>query len=75
MRDMRHFIVARSRSGWGVAVESDLLAEFPEAAQALDHAKDLAGEADVRGEESSVIDLSEADIDMPMLIGIEPKLH
>lgn len=58
---MRYFIIAKSRDGWGVALDSDLLCEFTDIDQAKQHARELCEVATFRGEDYDVLDLSEAD--------------
>jgi hypothetical protein len=58
-----HFIVARSRNGWGVCLDADLLSEHPDAAQARNVAIRLMEEARGEGELTSLVDLSSADDD------------
>jgi len=56
-----HFIVARSRNGWAVNVESDFLSEHRHAEGARDEAAMLADAATREGELATFIDLSERE--------------
>jgi hypothetical protein len=56
-----HFIVAKSRHGWAVNVESDLLSEHPDAEEARDEATMLAHEAERDGASATLVDLSRCD--------------
>ena len=58
---MRYFIIARSKAGWGVALESDLLAEFNDLAGAQTHAQAMCETATFLGDDFEVLDLSDAD--------------
>jgi hypothetical protein len=59
---MRYFIISKSRDGWGVALDSDLLEEFPDVEQARAHAQGLCELATFREEAFEVLDLSSADV-------------
>jgi hypothetical protein len=54
-----HFIVAKSRHGWAVNVEADLLSEHEDSATAREEAEFLVEGARREGCEVSLIDLSE----------------
>ena len=56
-----HFIVAKSRNGWGVNVESDLLSEHKHVEEARDEAAMLTDEAERDGATARFVDLSAAD--------------
>jgi hypothetical protein len=53
-----HFIVAKSRNGWAVNVESDFLSEHQHAEGARDEAAMLADAAAREGALASLVDLS-----------------
>jgi hypothetical protein len=57
--DHIHFIVARSRHGWGVNVGADRLSEHPDATSAREEAAMLVEASRRSGHEASLIDLSE----------------
>jgi hypothetical protein len=54
-----HYIVARSRHGWSVNVDADLLSEHEDVRDAREEAAMLAGKAREAGCEASFVDLSE----------------
>jgi hypothetical protein len=54
-----HYIVARSRNGWSVNVEADLLSEHTDVAAARRQATMLAERAKAAGVDASFVDLSE----------------
>jgi hypothetical protein len=54
-----HYIVARSRNGWSVNVDADLLSEHEDVRDAREEAAMLAGKAREAGCEASLVDLSE----------------
>jgi hypothetical protein len=54
-----HYIVARSRNGWAVNVEADLLSEHRDSATARHEAELLVDGAQRDGCEVSLVDLSE----------------
>jgi hypothetical protein len=58
---MQYFIVARSREGWGVARDADLLQEFTDLAGAQQHAAELCADAIDRGDKAAVVDLSDVE--------------
>jgi hypothetical protein len=66
-RGMRYFVIARSRHGWGVALDSDLLAEFPDLGDAQAHATSLRETATFRDPDFDVLDLSEAESDSVLM--------
>jgi hypothetical protein len=63
MSTRTHFIVAKSRNGWGVNVESDLLSEHPHAKEARDAAVKLTDGAKREGEPARFVDLSSPEDD------------
>ena len=58
-----HFIVAKSRNGWAVNVESDLLSEHRHADSARSEASMLTDEAKRDGAPARLVDLSICDDD------------
>jgi hypothetical protein len=72
---MRYFIIAKSRDGWGVALDSDLLGEFADIEHAKEHARDLREAATFRGEEYDVLDLSDAECGDPLMANAETRLN
>jgi hypothetical protein len=54
-----HYIVARSRHGWSVNVEADLLSEHENVQDARQHAAMLTDRAQQAGGQASFVDLSE----------------
>jgi hypothetical protein len=58
MSEHIHFIVTKSRNGWAVNVESDLLSEHRRVEEARDTAAMLADEAERDGAKARFIDLS-----------------
>jgi len=61
MSERIHFIVAKSRNGWAVNVESDLLSEHAQAEGARDEAAMLADAAQRDGALATLVDLSGCD--------------
>jgi len=61
MSERIHFIVAKSRNGWAVNVESDLLSEHARAEGARDEAAMLADAAQRDGALATLVDLSGCD--------------
>jgi len=61
MSKLIHFIVARSRHGWGVNVEADRLSEHPSVEGAREEASMLTNEAEREGASARLVDLSSAD--------------
>lgn len=57
-----HYIITRSRSGWSVSLEADRLSDYPDPEAARAEARRLALEAAERGDEASVVDLSEPPV-------------
>jgi hypothetical protein len=58
MSALIHFIVARSRHGWAVNVEADLLSEHADVREAREEAAMLAADARRAGYPASFVDLS-----------------
>jgi hypothetical protein len=56
---MRHYIIARSRDGWAVAHEADVLKTFVGREEARSFAEELCVEAFARQEQAAVVDLTE----------------
>jgi hypothetical protein len=54
-----HYIVARSRNGWSVNVDADLLSEHEDLEDAREEAAMLADKAREAGCKASLVDLSE----------------
>jgi hypothetical protein len=59
MSERIHFLVVRSRHGWAVNVEADLLSEYADVRQAREEAAMLAELARQEGCAASYLDLSE----------------
>lgn len=59
MRDLVHFIVAKSRHGWGVSVDADLVSERPAREEARAEAESMAANAREAGEPAALLDLSD----------------
>lgn len=64
---MEFIIIAKSKDGWGVAVEGDLVAEFDTPDLARDHAEGLRTASIAAGRAADVVDLSEANTQYPLL--------
>lgn len=71
---MRYFIIAKSREGWGVALDSDLLAEFTDLDGAQAFAGRLCETATFQDPDFEVLDLSEAEGEA-MFMASEPHPH
>ena len=54
-----HYIVSRSRGGWAVNVDADLLTEHQDLAEARALAQMLARQAEAAGTDARFVDLSE----------------
>jgi hypothetical protein len=54
-----HYIVAKSRHGWSVNVDADLLSEYANVEDAREHAAMLTDRAQKAGGAASFVDLSE----------------
>ena len=61
MSERIHFIVAKTRNGWGVNVEADRLSEHPHVEDAREEAAMLTDEAKRDGAPARFVDLSCAD--------------
>lgn len=57
---MEHFVVARSRNGWCVALGGDVLREVSNVEEARSYAEEVRDTFRDRGVEAEVVDLSEA---------------
>lgn len=53
-----HFIVSRSRAGWAVTVDADLLSEHEDVGEARREAALLAALAEAAGDSAAFVDLS-----------------
>lgn len=57
---MEFLIIAKSRAGWGVALGSDVVAEFADPAAARAHAGEMCETMRAQGRAVEILDLSEA---------------
>lgn len=60
-----HFIVCKSRSGWAVNVDADLLSEHETLNEARIEALMLTADAQERGCDADFVDLANANDDSP----------